>query len=355
MERRKIKQMLYGVGYLSVVFLIVAGVYFIWLKPTPTCFDERRNQGETEVDCGGPCVPCETRTLSPLQASWVKHFSANNPAQQQAVYGASKTIIVAEIKNPNSDYGADSFSYTFDIYDSLGKKFHTLTKNSFIYSGEIKYLFEANININSDNINKVEISFSDINWKSRGEFPKPDIQTREIKTESAKPVNVSGIVVNNNAFGFSKVNIIAFLFNKDGFRISASETELNNLKSFEERFFRAIFPSDISLITSEPKPAAYNFVRDLTIGSKGEDVVSLQKFLKEQGFFEREPTDYFGQITKNALIQYQKKEGISPASGYFGLKTRTVVNSSASLQQIYKPNLNEADPNLTKIYVEAIR
>ncbi len=348
MERRTIKQILYGAGYLSVIFLIVAGVYFIWLKPTPTCFDGRQNQNEIKVDCGGPCVPCETKTLSPLQVSWLKYFSVNN-----------KTIIMAEIKNPNSDYGADSFFYTFDIYDSLGKKFHTLTKNSFIYSGEIKYLFEANININSDNINKVEISFSDINWKSRGEFPKPDIQTREIKTESAKPVNVSGIVVNNNAFGFSKVNIIAFLFNKDGFRISASETELNNLKSFEERFFRAIFPSDISLIASEPKPAAYNFVRDLTIGSKGEDVVSLQKFLKEQGFFEREPTDYFGQITKNALIQYQKKEGISPASGYFGAKTRAYINDIL-IKQLTPPSspkfsATEADPSKTKVYVEAIR
>ena len=25
----------------------------------PTCFDGIQNQGELEVDCGGPCAPCE--------------------------------------------------------------------------------------------------------------------------------------------------------------------------------------------------------------------------------------------------------------------------------------------------------
>lgn len=349
MEHRTLKQILYGSGYLLFIFLIIAGVYFVWLKPAPTCSDGRRNQNETGVDCGGVCASCEIKTLFPMETSWSRYFSAG-----------SKTILAAEIKNPNSNYGANNFSYTFDVYNSSGEKIYTLTKDSFIYAGEIKYLVEAGVNINPENINKIEFSFSDPNWKSKDEFSKPEIQTREIKTEAAQPVSASGLAINNNAFNLSKINVIAFLFNKEGSRISVSKTELDNIKAFEEKFFRVAFPADISL-TSEtpPLPVADNFTRDLTIGSKGEDVKALQEFFKKQGFFEREPTDYFGQITKNALIQYQKKAEISPASGYFGAKTRTYINDILTKQSLLssssKFSATEADPSKTKVYVEAIR
>ncbi len=37
-------------------------------------------------------------------------------------------------------------------------------------------------------------------------------------------------------------------------------------------------------------------------------------------------TNTFGTLTLNALIEFQKKEGIKPASGYFGPVTRGVAN-----------------------------
>ncbi|MBK7389722.1 MAG: hypothetical protein IPI23_11835 [Bacteroidetes bacterium] len=32
--------------------------------PTATCSDGIQNQGETGIDCGGPCAACPTATLS---------------------------------------------------------------------------------------------------------------------------------------------------------------------------------------------------------------------------------------------------------------------------------------------------
>jgi len=38
-------------------------VVFGEIETTPTCFDNVKNQNETDVDCGGPCGLCEIETF----------------------------------------------------------------------------------------------------------------------------------------------------------------------------------------------------------------------------------------------------------------------------------------------------
>ncbi|MEK7536918.1 MAG: peptidoglycan-binding protein [Patescibacteria group bacterium] len=77
------------------------------------------------------------------------------------------------------------------------------------------------------------------------------------------------------------------------------------------------------------------FVRNLTIGSSGEDVKSLQKFLNSAGFkiansgpgSPGSETNLFGSLTKTALAKWQVANGVPPASGYFGPLTRAKITS----------------------------
>lgn len=59
--------------------------------------------------------------------------------------------------------------------------------------------------------------------------------------------------------------------------------------------------------------------------SHGNDVMALQTFLNEQGFFKHKITGYFGPITRQALIQWQKKHKLS-ATGAVDKKTRDLIN-----------------------------
>jgi len=74
---------------------------------------------------------------------------------------------------------------------------------------------------------------------------------------------------------------------------------------------------------------SYTFNQDLTLGSKGADVIALQQFLINKGYLTgvSSPTGYFGTLTQKALAAYQSANGISPAAGYFGPKTRAFLNS----------------------------
>ncbi len=73
-------------------------------------------------------------------------------------------------------------------------------------------------------------------------------------------------------------------------------------------------------------PSQTTYTRDLFLGSRGSDVTSLQNYLIQQGYLESGyATGYFGQLTQSALIKFQQANNISPALGYFGVKTRGVV------------------------------
>ncbi len=79
------------------------------------------------------------------------------------------------------------------------------------------------------------------------------------------------------------------------------------------------------------------FARDLTLGSDGVDVAILQQLLIRRGgvaaaaLAKAGATGYFGTITQNALIEFQKSTGITPAAGYFGAKSRARINALAGI------------------------
>lgn len=79
--------------------------------------------------------------------------------------------------------------------------------------------------------------------------------------------------------------------------------------------------------------SGYTFAKDLTVRSRGADVTALQQILVNSGHLVM-PSGvaygYFGPLTKSAVIKYQLAQGITPPAGYFGPKTRGIVNASGS-------------------------
>lgn len=71
---------------------------------------------------------------------------------------------------------------------------------------------------------------------------------------------------------------------------------------------------------------ADSFVLDLVYGTRGEDIERLQKLLKRLGFFPgRLTTKYFGDITRQSILAFQKNHGIEE-SGNLDERTRKIIN-----------------------------
>lgn len=80
--------------------------------------------------------------------------------------------------------------------------------------------------------------------------------------------------------------------------------------------------------TTPAAPASLPSTQNLTIGSRGADVVALQTWLESTGDLVMPAgvaKGYFGTITQSALQKWQARYGVVPASGYYGPITRAKI------------------------------
>ena len=82
------------------------------------------------------------------------------------------------------------------------------------------------------------------------------------------------------------------------------------------------------LLVLMPISVSAVFSRDLYLGLRNDaDVSRLQEFLRGRGHFDYpENTGNFLNLTRVAVSRFQVAQGITPAFGYFGPVTRSVVN-----------------------------
>ena len=80
--------------------------------------------------------------------------------------------------------------------------------------------------------------------------------------------------------------------------------------------------------SAAPAQTLGQFVSQLSVGSRGEEVRMLQAKLRELGYFTY-PTDtgIFGLATKAAVVEFQRAQGLAPFPGFVGPGTRAALNN----------------------------
>ncbi|MBI2506598.1 MAG: hypothetical protein HYW00_00425 [Candidatus Colwellbacteria bacterium] len=240
---RTLKQFAFGSTYLAILVLIAGGVYFLYLKPTPTCTDNRQNQKEAGIDCGGPCTPCELKELK-LITEEVKFFPA----------GPNQITLVAEVRNPSPDFSAQ-FSYQFELGSSSFNQSSKLRGKSLIDAQTAKYIVIPALPIGREDIGSIDFNISEFTWQERPSLP--DIQIRRETTIDGKRIVISGILQNGSPSNISAVNLQALLFDREDRILNASVTRLEGVPAFGEKEFSIFFPEVEGLIQNlDPEKTA---------------------------------------------------------------------------------------------------
>ncbi|BCX15776.1 MAG: hypothetical protein KatS3mg098_005 [Candidatus Parcubacteria bacterium] len=340
---RLAKQLLYGIGFLIFFSAFVWILISLLFPSQPSCFDGKRNQGEEGIDCGGPCLSCEIKSLKNIEVKFTKVFRAGNGVG-----------VVAEIYNPNPGWGAKQFDYLLTLKNSLGVPVKSFEGKSFIYAGDLKYLVKPFIEVNPEEVISAELEIKNPFWVSLEQFEKPEIQVSEVKTFKENFLYVTGKANNKSHYDFRSANVYALIFNKEGELLAGSLTVIDQLPKFESREFSIPFSKDWEIYQLTTLDFSSFFPRSLKIGDSGEDVSFLQSLLLETKAIDRQPTGYFDSLTSQALMTLQNNLGI-PASGEFDDLTRqTVINLlSGQIKKISQAREKlQVDPAKTRVFVE---
>lgn len=220
----------------SVIVFILAGIgaagFLLFKKESPSCFDKKQNQNEIAVDCGGNCEPCEKKQLEKIKLLLLKSLKT----------GESNYDLVAKINNPNPNYGAKQFFYSFQVFDASDKLISEQKGENYILPRQNKYLILSNVDIKEKDF-KLKLLISGIDWVSL-ESDYPNLSIFDKKFEYGKITefaSFSGILVNKGVVRYDNAEIILILFNENNDIVAVNRTEANNLAFNEKKLFKMIW------------------------------------------------------------------------------------------------------------------
>lgn len=223
MESRKI---IYGFFYFLIAAAVLWGSYKIFFSSAPSCSDGILNQGEENIDCGGPCVPCDSFGFTPLKIE---------PPQIMSVDGEGASVLV-RVLNDNKDYDAD-FSYKITFYNKKGEIMDELIRRDFVASLDSTLLVATGFRRPVD-IKNVDVEIFEVEWSKSIKSLKPKVDLVFASTTiDEKNIVISGLVKNNSLVSGFDLKITAVLMDQFGFSIFASQTFIDNFDSFAEEKF----------------------------------------------------------------------------------------------------------------------
>ena len=218
MNKRLLKQLLYGLLFLIIIFGI--GFYFYYLNTRPTCFDGVQNGLETGADCGGECTKA-CLVIAPFPVS----------IQKLKVPGDDYFLdVLVKVTNPNKDYGAGNIQYTFGEINSDFYVLPAQTKHLVIHSS-----------LESE---KASLNVADFKWEKLNLFKAADIDF-VVKNSSFKSSELEAVVYNNSDFDFDTVDVVVILYGEEGNVLGVNKTALNTLLSRTDRYFKVSWPNQI--------------------------------------------------------------------------------------------------------------
>jgi len=213
----------YAAGVALFLFIVIGGpvIFYIASKP-PTCFDGARNQGETAVDKGGPCLVVDENALSPVGVVWARSFRV-----REGSYNA-----VALIQNPNPGVGSRSVSYRFSLYDERNLLITEHDGSAVLMPGKVTPVFEGAVETGNRVVahtifdiletptwerledTSLSLAISNVNLTGAGQEPRV---TAEVRNESVSPVG--------------EIVFTALVFDPAGNAFAASQTALTELQA----------------------------------------------------------------------------------------------------------------------------
>ncbi len=278
---RQMKQIFVVCVYLILATLLGVMVYYAFIKAPATCFDGKQNQNEQGMDCGGVCsLACkEIVTGDEIQFQETAFIRSSE----------NRYDVIGKIHNPNSEVGATSFTYTASLLDSAGKILVTHSGTGYILPLETKYILDLNLDTPVVPAT-VSIHLSDVQWvRFSGYQEKPAVsiyQKRYNEISSGTGFSEAfGLLSNESPYDFRSLTVQVILRDSAGKPLALNSTEMNTVRSHENRDFRLVWPSvfpgaveNVEMVVDADVYHSENFIQQYFPGGKFQDITPARGY-----------------------------------------------------------------------------
>ncbi len=206
---------------LVLFFALIFSLFFLIKFSGGTCFDNKKNQGESGIDCGAVCSPCPVNLKEPL-VLWSRFFKSN---PEKDTYDA-----VALVENLNHKWESENIFYTFKLYDQNNILIVEKKGNSFLNSKEKALIFENGVYAGKRKPAKSVLIIEPIlNWKYTKKIPPNFIVTKkDFKPESSL---LEAEIKNDANSDFDNLYLNAVLTDENDNAYAASATKIDHITS----------------------------------------------------------------------------------------------------------------------------
>ena len=229
-----VRRQLIVIGVFAVFAFLVLGGIIYYFQPEPTCFDNRQNQDEEGVDCGGSCAPCSEK-IHDLTILWSMAFSV-----REGSYDAA-----ALLDNQNQFLGSKKLVYAFKLYDKDNILIAVRENSTFIGAGEKFIIFEPDFAIQNRIPARAVLELREVRWEGAEPEALPiDLLSKDILLADALPrldVRIKNLSTNS----IQNLEASAIVLDSSGAVLGASRTRLDLLEGLAESHLIFTWPKQI--------------------------------------------------------------------------------------------------------------
>lgn len=238
---------------IALIFFAAVGstVYFFSMKGAPFA------------------APSPTVSISPLLTT----------SQKLLRVGDRDYDFVAEVKNPNLDFGAAGVFYELNLFDSGNRSIFAKKGEMSLLPGQSRFEIISPIKTGAE-ISRAEFKITSVTWERLKDFIPQNLFSIKNQEYSLLPQGQGfsrfrGILFNNSNFDFDRVDIFVVLYDTGGGILAVNKTDARTMLAKTERFFEVKWLDPFKEGVLRIEVSAHT------------DIFKNSNFLKEHGTEER--------------------------------------------------------------------
>ncbi len=209
---------------ISVLFILATiPIIFIVYKINsipPTCSDNKQNQGEVGIDCGGPCSLLCKSEVSNLIVSWKRFFPVGDGVYNVVVY----------VENPNIGAGARNVGYQIRVINNDGISMYERHGITTIPAKRSVPLVETGISLGGQVPVRIEFKFDDgIIWTKQDIKEVPLVASNNSLINATSTPKLISNILNKDFNSYSNIEVVAILYDEVGNAVGASRTFIDSI------------------------------------------------------------------------------------------------------------------------------